>query len=1718
MLRSTKESDDEAESKTGRIQTRILSSHMVNSPLRRSSRIKQAKISPGSESDTSNNSQPVRITRQRTATMDSIVSETVKKRLTRYTSVSSDLNEASDIDMGTPTKRRITKNSTTPTRATNKRLTRAGSEAKSPTYVKITRRTRSSSVEPESLQEQNKSQPSTPVRIRRRTSMLPSGSPVKEEAEEGNITPKRLNPTITEIDELTGTDKIAIVPVLLKSDEILSLSQNKSKIQSEHMDQVTMNKEQTVVEGQSSSEESLLPNISVSDEKSTDNNSSCLLESNKEDKSKESLLVEQSLIDICQDSSTKNLTENSLNTFIEEQKRSNKENETSNIISGTSAEKNIQPFISNVVSLSTKQSLTSALVNKLDEKEEKSEETNKISPMNQTETQEKNVSKKNLDTNIITEDGNEMNLILEERSLDRRENEALLNVSDSDNENSDNENSENQSNIMDKQSATDDIINNDTVQDDVDNADSTEQEQNLSETKSQPEPSNIPTIDLESSDSDTSNIVIQDNQSFNITETSEKSAVDTSGNSIELVSSQPAALSQEAESKDSFSSKSNSEQKSACNVFEAEEESSQLEKNKKNQEDMETIDKDSEVNIAIKLFQDISADEWKKKDDEDDNGSVNSNHQSEAKQESDAECDLILVDKQAWLTAKDIKAQEEKESFEYDSDDTVLLKSQSDAARANDEAKTLDIVDEESVDIDSKKDEKVEEIKKRKSLTKKRSISKRNEDSSSECIDDEEISITVVKSKMSLNQSNNPSTSKLNNSGQAAKATKQTHENSDEEAEDDANKLNRSSQVNKNISLRKSTGGRKSLNKSLMNTSSNQDDDEENDVQMISINKSQMDISEEDNTDAHKEKSLKQTKRSLNKSRDNKTVADTECEKDLSNEDNKNASLNRSTNNKPKMIEISDDDESDNKCNNKMALSELKNYSIIAHAGTDTESSNDDDTDANSINSDVKKEYNLDGKKQKFSDDNVVGDDCRASESEYSDSNDNGSDLDGFIVSDDKVEDEEEEDEEEEDDQSIKKDDESEDVVTETIHEKNEEEDKDGEEDEEDENDEMDVKIISEIENKNDKDTCVHSEEEVDVEIVDKSIAKKNKKTFANNLKSRIESSTPKHSADKQAYWICEPPETPSVDLHPALFHKDTWYSDAKKTRKDTFEKLKTPVKGNTSLKEFNHTSYREEKLNRSLPSDLPNVKIKKAHTVKPDVKTNLARLHKTMNISDDDMSTIRHLRKEKLSESVPLRVDTKVTPLKKKLLLREETKKNTTQIEIKEKNNEEEVSDLVMPSTDDAIQKHSQRKKHKKQAGEALNENITNQDSRQKKRKKHAEEALNESITAQDSRQKKRKKHAEEALNESITDQDSRQKKRKKHAGEALNENITDQNQKVIESTTKIEVANHSPMLTAKDTTSKNLEQIKKKKKKKQIDVIEQNENVGEDNTTNSKLVAQKKKKSAQHSTVLITKDNNSKDSDQINEKKKKKKKKQIDIIEQEESMNEDKKNVRRNETELAQRNKKKADKIVSSLERDDYTVARKKRKEKEVLENKETLSEESTKNIVQIKTKKKINKKENACNQMMPISDDTVQKRSQKKRKRQTEEPLNENIDDEVVSQDPIETKKKIKRVKFSANEEEIKFAKQREPVTKDDVYENLNQINEKRKKKKKKQVAVTEQDNIINEDDINATKIGRRKEKEKKQVAVTEQDNIINEDDINAPKIGRKKRKRKEASSRN
>jgi len=409
--------------------------------------------------------------------------------------------------------------------------------------------------------------------------------------------------------------------------------------------------------------------------------------------------------------------------------------------------------------------------------------------------------------------------------------------------------------------------------------------------------------------------------------------------------------------------------------------------------------------------------------------------------EAEAECDLILVDKQAWLAAERMKVAKDAESSEYDSDDTMIKKSKLDAARANSDNKILNIIKEEilideEIDVFPIETKKLYKTSEKKSEKEVNSLIVYGEDDVSSNGMDKSSNDTKISNS---DQNNDCFVYKLNKSEQVANITRrvsETHHESDEDENDDTDKLNKSSRINKtNISQQKSLQERKSLNKSSKNTSLKEND---NNTQDFFINEYQTnDILQEesDRMEISRKKSLS--------SKDDNEIEEQSC-LDRSIEKSK---VIRSI----KLMNVSDK-ESDSDSDTIIQVMDLEsqNYSTIAHAGSladdaetsdsiivpdylftddddihnnsDKDSDNDNDSHNNTdkdsdIDSDVRKEYNLDGMEQKFDDDNVPHDECRASESEYSDSDDNGSDLADFIVDDNEVETEEEKEEDSDEEQ-----------------------------------------------------------------------------------------------------------------------------------------------------------------------------------------------------------------------------------------------------------------------------------------------------------------------------------------------------------------------------------------------------------------------------------------------------------------------------------------------------------------------------------------------------------------------------------------------------------------------------------------------------------------------------------------------------------------------------
>ncbi|KAL6267126.1 hypothetical protein P5V15_000205 [Pogonomyrmex californicus] len=2031
MSRSTKSSDEDFEPKAAtHMQTRKLTvQSVVNSPLRRSSRIKQNKYSPGSpDSDNSNISinQPTRSTRSRTATMDSNTSETMKLRVRKH-SISSDISEMIDVDVvQTPTKRTTRKTTTitsvsTPTRVNtraSKRHTRAGSEIQSPLPTTRTRRTRASSVDPESLSDQSKSLPNTPIKTRRRASVVPSSSPVKEQTELEDHIPyvRVIDSTIVETEEITNSeysntsqDKAPHFEQnqhfnkkrlsmdedevkddcdhessidLVKSDETLKLLKKNDEIQVEDMDEA-VNIENTLAEEQSRSEKTVQSDNDIIDVITYDNSQSSSVSSCKKgDKEivKENLSdTEKSLTNVCKSEETSEetsvTTDHSLNVSIEEIKnnisieeiRSNKENQTVNIIGNVPAEKNMQ---SNVTS--TTKSLASPLMNKsLNEKEtkltkresnldkrrhsresmghtdllkkptESSQEMMDISveSLNSTDSNEIILSKhdsieiiekannndklsiESINTSIHKEDTTKMInesdkidkiecIITDNKtkniesnevdktsrlSISRNINKAISDSKESltsivttddkeeqsprqdENEVSSNvcleldssidsqipspikESSNNQSIAMDKQSVG--------IQDEAinypDSPDSTKQKQeSLFEhvTKSASNSNNVLERSNSTGDSNENDTVIQVERLSDV-EVSEKSAIDISIEKTDAV---------DTSFKKAIKHGLKRKSVDVLNNLETEKESSPLKANQKDQEDLEIVDDVSDINVAISLFQNVPADKWEKENDiKTDSVQSTSQTVEEEKNENELENeDLILVNKQAWLTAESIKAAKEAEPFEYDSDDTVLLKSKLDVIRMN-YAEKLDIIDEESMDVDSEEEKK--QIKRQKSRTKKRLVTEIDEDFS----ENEDNLVTVDKS---LNESKtvlNQSTSELNRSEQPIRIRDQSikvNDESSKEIEADISRSNRNSLRNKkNISLRKSIEERKSLNTSSKDTSMQNTFECQSRIQ---------DSEKKLDLDAHKAKKLQKKKHSLDKSCNKDADNDiTESEENnLSIKNNtkkvKDTSLDRSVDQKSKSanIEPSNNDESDDNDINIPAMDlGPKTLSTIANAGSDTENSiqneyylsiprflfkktngsNDSDDDSldiagntditdntdnidntdNTDNtddtddeySDINKEYNLDGAKQKFDDDDVLADECRASEVEFSDSDDNGSDLADFIVDDDEIEDEvqeekddakdiqeiyslfledTEEDDESEKDQSMKEDDEA--AQEEEVENKDEDEEHIDEASMESENEEN--------EDVQEKDNVMNEKEDMDENILfyenetkakqDIEVKKTGKTTFLSNspIKKKKKSDTKKDGSllldtsnlissgiEKKNKWNEQLHEvefknvrklincsTPNLNIRKKCEIDEafkTYGRNSEDIKSDTsiqatlntsLQKKKSKkdysLNKDISLNELNDTD-KEKMLNNKISPDLMKL-LKNANTSKLSSKIKSCRMH-TLNITDPETPTIKHLRKEKLNESEPtLKLNTDVSLLKKKSKMMQDT----AQTKMKNK-----ITDVITLSDNDVQELSQKIPKNDEKRKEMLSENITDkiisqgevelEISKKKKRAKFsqltvAKDNIDKNACQINEKMKKKKNREISEENIEILSESSTKLKKKKKYDKLTQLDIIEnnigknacQNEKTKKKK-KRKIEENTDKILFEDLTKLKISEKKKRNKFAQSDVVENNagENVYQ---INEKMKKKKKRKTEENidkilsedSTKLkikkkhdkfaqldVVEDNTDKNACQINEKAKKKKKRETSEENTDKVLSED-------STKL-KIPKKKPDKLVqlnvlnNNTDENACQLNEKAKKKK-----KREISEENNFDNILLKKALRLNllkKKERLkLNQLNAEEDSTrenVYQISEKMKKRKKREASEENIFDEASLEETVELEipKKRKRIKFNQLTVEM-----------DNAPEDACQINKKEKKEKKTFKKNTFTDEALSED-VMQLKIPKKKkhtelnqltvienntykdiyqinkkkqEKNKKQINVTEQDKDISEDNVFETNIYRNKTK--------
>ncbi|XP_071877988.1 uncharacterized protein isoform X2 [Bombus fervidus] len=879
------------------------------------------------------------------------------------------------------------------------------------------------------------------------------------------------------------------------------------------------------------------------------------------------------------------------------------------------------------------------------------------------------------------------------------------------------------------------------------------------------------------------------------------------------------------------------------------------------QENMKADDNDSDTSVSH-TFQDISASEWKEKNNDMDKNSI---HSKTTEDESEAECDLVLVDREAWLAAENLKTSKEKISFDYDSDDTVILKAHSDSMKAKNENKLMDIPEDECKLNDSKdKSSKGKKLKNTKQNENKDEEKNRNTvEDTKNITKDEEISINVGENTSTTKDSNKYSTPNSNMSLQKSlknNSLSESYETTEGEENLSLNKSKLSEDVPK---------GRKSLNKSVQGANRLEESNAAETVnKRKSLNKSN--CNEDIVTSAKKNG----TNQSLNTSKEKMKPQQLDENLEESDHDSKKVrekqirsatreKLNRNFSTIANMGSDSNETQNSDDSQNKLEIPKF------LFCGT-SDSNSDNDNESNStVDSDIQKEYNFYGKDvAKFSDDDVPGDECRASETESSDPDDNGSDLADFVVDDDEIEDEEEDEKEDE-----SEDNKNESIEKDTLH--NEEQTKEDQRDdgegikqktiqkeEQHENDEENIteKNISKRtdtsnEEKNtsrksgdlsmsqtirsDKkkkknlksDTSLIEENEKgdnypDLSFETKRIKqKRNSKEFTVKsveqslndsqlifdtkvlkLSKSIECSTPKISVSKQEKLnvkTCGAEENDSLDEE-----KD---KDLTLKEKQNVKKLKS-IKNNETL------------MHRSLPSELTDLATK-TNLSRP-MSSKVPELNKSTLVLGSETPTTKYLRQLKLNESAPILN----TNFKK---LTNSSNNNEQNDQGKEENeNNDEQNTKAAPDPNDSLKKKLLK----------VAENILESD-RQKKRKKRkrpiVEEVTKSTLSETDfpeNNDSKLLKAAKQFIPTSnIDNNDETEKENKKKGKKKKKTNNTDVQMQEESDEQVTEIQSES-----QDEKIRNEIKKKKKKEKKVLDV----QDVQDLTNEKTKILKKKKKK----------------------------------------------------------------------------------------------------------------------------------------------------------------------------------------------------------------------------------------------------------------------------------
>ncbi|XP_076225072.1 uncharacterized protein LOC116424374 isoform X2 [Nomia melanderi] len=443
-------------------------------------------------------------------------------------------------------------------------------------------------------------------------------------------------------------------------------------------------------------------------------------------------------------------------------------------------------------------------------------------------------------------------------------------------------------------------------------------------------------------------------------------------------------------------------------------------------------DDNSGSNIDTNLSEDILADKWKVNNS--DKNSMHTVSVEKLEDESENEYDIVLVDKEAWQATEDMSKEEEtKKSFNYGLND-IVVKAQKDTQEV--QKMEIDVSEGQCKmnEIKSPRATILRQSTQRETINDNENVTTNSENAENVCMqkssaeEAQKMEIDVSEGQCKMNEIKSSRAIILRESTQRETINDNENVTTNSENAENVCMQKSSAEEAQKMEIDVSEGQckvneikssraiilRESTQRETINDNENVTTNSEN-AENVCVQKSSAEESPEESTlhnDTSMEKKIENKDLiTMSEEDQNKLFTDLSTDKNKSPDNilKKRMSLCKSV----EMINNEIEESSESKTSEKTKSINKSHDTPLCDSSSNSSKSD------KSIDSDIEREYNLHGEEpSKFLDDDVPGDECRASETESSDPNDNGSDLADFVVNDDDIS-EEEEDQKIESDQEL---------------------------------------------------------------------------------------------------------------------------------------------------------------------------------------------------------------------------------------------------------------------------------------------------------------------------------------------------------------------------------------------------------------------------------------------------------------------------------------------------------------------------------------------------------------------------------------------------------------------------------------------------------------------------------------------------------------------------